>query len=187
MKRFDRSEDAQRILEMMRATRVGQILAYKAISQELGRKTQRSAEPGLRTALKAALKEGLVFHAIAGTGYKRVDSNVAVQIAVGFNGSVRRKARKGISVIDSTNGKSDITANNRALGAVQDLRFRMTLEITGRRIGGKLQTHLEGKRVTNDGVLNAVNQLVQHLITARDAEDGGYTLRPVIEDRPFAD
>jgi hypothetical protein len=91
--RFELSADTRFIRQALEAVKPGEMISYAALSKLIS-KTVSGQTPALQTARRTLVKDGYVFSAVTGTGFRRLTDGEIVAASGSDIAAVRRKARR---------------------------------------------------------------------------------------------
>lgn len=92
---FRKSAETERAIIAMRAVPVGETITWAKLSETIGEDAQAHRAPVI-SARRELLKEGIVFSAVIGIGYKRLDDSGILESERGTPSRMVRAARKSI-------------------------------------------------------------------------------------------
>jgi len=97
---FRLSSDAKALAKMLDDVTVGEVVAYKAMSDEIGSDVQRESRGALQRARIIAMRERrAVFDVVRGVGLKRLDDAEIVDLSDKSRDSMRRIAKRTVKKI----------------------------------------------------------------------------------------
>lgn len=129
------SLDAQILRDRLKKAKVGDVVTYEELTQEVGRDVRGRAKAALYTARNHALKHaGMVFQAVENVGLKRLSDVEIVESVGGDLKLIRRKARKSATKLTKVafdklpnEQKIDHNAKLSMLGALQQFSAPQSL------------------------------------------------------------
>lgn len=124
---FARSTQTLKLIEVLQAASIGDILSYAKLSESIGEDIQTDARHYLYSAMNALQGDGVAFGTVRGQGIKRLTADEIPAIGDAALLHIRRssrRARKRMRVADGMNDMSNesrvkINATASLLGAIE--------------------------------------------------------------------
>lgn len=98
---YEMSADSRAIFDRLKACKVGDVVSYDEIDKIARRNVRGRDRYVLVSAIKAALREGLVFDAVRGVGVKLLNDVEIVSTAEGVIPRIRRLSRRATRKLTS--------------------------------------------------------------------------------------
>ena len=92
----DTCADVLKAEELLRSIPVGQVVTYETLRAELGLDVRGDKRYVLAQARKHLERDAVVYEAVRGVGYKRLDDVQTVKTSVGYIRKARNAARRGV-------------------------------------------------------------------------------------------
>lgn len=125
-KRFEKSSDTHILEGLFTKAEIGDIVTYEEMTKSIGRDVREFAHASIRSALRAAERQGIIFEARPNVGYVRLNDAEIVKKSDADKTSIRKKTeramdRLGVVKFDelSDADKKKHTVTSAQLGAIR--------------------------------------------------------------------
>lgn len=88
------SIDTKMLHEILKEAKEGEVLSYSHLSSVIGRDVRREARGCMDSALRRALRDGLVFEAVRGEGYRLLPDEKIAGVGLSAVRKIRRAATR---------------------------------------------------------------------------------------------
>ena len=87
--------DTRLLLQRLLQAKVGEVITYRELNSAIDRDVQREANPFLQSAMRAALRQMMVFSTIRGVGVKRLTDRELAGIGEATRQHISRRPPRG--------------------------------------------------------------------------------------------
>ncbi len=172
--------DTRLLLQRLLKAAIGEVIPYEELNTEIDRDVQREANPCLQSAMRAALRQEMVFSTIRGVGVKRLTDRELAGIGEATRQHITRSARAAVR-------KMSLVQDFKALTNEEKVRHNTGLAMLGAvaHIASPKQAKvLEGKVTTAREVLPLQKTLAALMGRVADETPDDSAPASVTADKP---
>ena len=138
----DTGGDVLKAEELLRSIPVGQVVSYETFQAEIGLDVRGDKRYVLAQARKHLERDAVVFEAVRGVGYKRLDDIQTVKTSAGYIKKARHAARRGViratAVADYNSLPNEVKVQHNLVASL----CGAIVEVTKARIVTQLRGHV---------------------------------------------